>query len=203
LDELPEFKRTALEVLRQPLEDGSVVISRAKMSVEYPAEFILVASMNPCPCGYFTHPEKKCTCSPVTIQKYLSKLSGPLLDRIDIHIEVEPVKLEMLQDAKEEEASVIIQERIYQARDLQMQRFDNQMFFTNSQMRKKQLQVYCKVDSAGESLLKTAMEKLHLSGRAYDKILKISRTIADLAKSDQIKAEHIAEAIHYRSLDKI
>lgn len=172
------------------------------MSVEYPAEFILVASMNPCPCGYFTHPEKKCTCSPLAVQKYLSKLSGPLLDRIDIHIEVEPVKLEMLQAGNEEEPSAVIQERICQARNLQNLRFENQLLFTNSQMRKRQLQLYCKMDTAGENLLKAAMEKLHLSGRAYDKILKISRTIADLAKSEQIKAEHIAEAIQYRSLDR-
>ncbi|MDF1549923.1 MAG: YifB family Mg chelatase-like AAA ATPase [Bacteroidales bacterium] len=203
LDELPEFKRTVLEVMRQPLEDRVITISRAKFTVEYPASFMLVSSMNPCPCGYYNHPEKDCVCSPGIVQKYLNKISGPLLDRIDIHIEVVPVPFRKLSDAKPSESSALIRKRVMEARKIQQERFaDGKDVYANSQMSSKQIRKYCQIDEAGQAILKTAMEKLGLSARAYDRILKVSRTIADLEASESIKTEHLAEAIQYRSLDR-
>lgn len=203
LDELPEFKRTVLEVLRQPLEDRVVTVSRAKFSVEYPAGFMLVASMNPCPCGYYNHPEKDCVCAGGIVQKYLNKVSGPLLDRIDLHIEVTPVPFKELSQLKPSETSKSIRERVIKARLIQEERYKNQNgIYCNSQISTKILRDVCRIDKAGSLLLKTAMEKLDLSARAYDRILKVSRTIADLDNSPDIKPEHLAEAIHYRSLDR-
>ncbi len=203
LDELPEFKRTVLEVLRQPLEDRIITVSRAKLSVEYPAGFMLVSSMNPCPCGFYNHPEKDCVCSGGVVQKYLNKISGPLLDRIDIHIEVTPVPFKELSELKPSENSKTIRERVIKARDIQEERYNNiEGIHCNSQITSKILRNVCKIDSAGSLLLKTAMEKLDLSARAYDRILKVSRTIADLDGSKDIKPEHLAEAIHFRSLDR-
>ncbi len=203
LDELPEFKRQVLEVMRQPLEDRIITISRAKFTVEYPASFMLVASMNPCPCGYYNHPEKDCVCSPGIVKKYLNKISGPLLDRIDIHIEVVPVPFRKLSDAKPTESSTSIRERVSNARKVQQERFkDSKNVYANTQMSSKQIRQYCQIDETGQVLLKNAMEKLGLSARAYDRILKVSRTIADLESSENIKTEHLAEAIQYRSLDR-
>jgi len=203
LDELPEFKRTVLEVMRQPLEERRVTVSRAKMSVDYPASFMLVASMNPCPCGYFNHPEKECVCGPGVVQKYLSRVSGPLLDRIDIHIEVTPVSFDELSSEKNAEESAQVRGRVIGAREIQQARFSEQNeVYCNAMMPNHQVRELCKINAAGDKLLKTAMEKLGLSARAYDRILKVSRTIADLAGSDEIKIEHLAEAIHFRSLDK-
>lgn len=203
LDELPEFKRTVLEVMRQPLEDRVITISRAKFSIEYPASCMLVASMNPCPCGFHNHPEKKCLCPPGTVQKYLNRVSGPLLDRIDIHIEVVPVPFDKLSDYSKAENSELIRERVMVARKIQEDRFENRDgVYCNAQMSSKLLNKYCIIDHFGQTMLKTAMEKLGLSARAYDRILKVSRTIADLAKSESIKPEHLAEAIQYRSLDR-
>lgn len=203
LDELPEFKRTVLEVMRQPLEDRIVTISRAKFAVEYPASFMLVASMNPCPCGFYNHPEKECVCTPGIVQKYLSKISGPLLDRIDIHLEVVPVSFEKLSDNKPTESSEEIRKRVIDAREIQTLRFkDIKGIHSNSQMNSKMIREFCVIDKAGENLLKNAMEKLGLSARAYDRILKVSRTIADLNKSEKINPIFIAEAIQYRSLDR-
>ena len=203
LDELPEFKRTVLEVMRQPLEDRAVTISRAKFTVDYPASFMLVASMNPCPCGYYNHPEKDCVCAPGIVQKYLNKISGPLLDRIDIHIEVTPVPFGELSSAKAGESSVEVRGRVIEARNIQTQRYlENPNVHCNAQISSKMLQEICKLDESCNLLLKTAMERLGLSARAYDRILKVSRTIADLAKSENITTEHLAEAIQYRSLDR-
>jgi magnesium chelatase family protein len=203
LDELPEFKRTALEVMRQPLEDRIVNISRAKFSIEFPASFMLVASMNPCPCGFYNHPEKDCVCTPGIVQKYLNKISGPLLDRIDIHLEVIPVPFEKLSEKTELENSVKIRERVIKAREIQQNRYNNlNSIYSNAQMSSQMIREYCAIDKAGELLLKTAMAKLGLSARAYDRILKVSRTIADLANSENIQAHHLAEAIQYRSLDR-
>ncbi|POY39071.1 magnesium chelatase [Solitalea longa] len=203
LDELPEFKRTVLEVMRQPLEERRVTISRAKISVDYPASFMLVASMNPCPCGFYNHPEKECVCAPGIVQKYLSKISGPLLDRIDIHVEVTPVSFKELSGERLTEKSSIIRERVIAARDIQQLRFEGKKeVYCNAQMSAKMVREICKINEAGQLLLKTAMERLGLSARAYDRILKVSRTIADLAKSDTIEVEHLAEAIHFRSLDR-
>jgi len=203
LDELPEFKRQVLEVLRQPLEDRLITISRAKFTVEYPASFMLVASMNPCPCGYYNHPEKDCVCSGGIVQKYLNKISGPLLDRIDIHIEVVPVPFRKLSDLKPTEPSTNIRERVIKARTIQQERFKNSKnVYSNTQMSSKQIREYCQIGEAGQALLKNAMEKLGLSARAYDRILKVSRTIADLEGAEDIKTEHLAEAIQYRSLDR-
>jgi len=204
LDELPEFKRTVLEVMRQPLEDRVVTISRAKFSVEFPASFQLVASMNPCPCGYFNHPEKDCVCGPGIVQRYLNKISGPLLDRIDIHVEVTPVNFDELTDKREGERSTDIRKRVIQARDIQQNRFKaDKEIHANAQMSSKQLKQICSLDQASEQLLKKAMERLDLSARAYDRILKVARTVADLGGSEVIKPEHIAEAIQYRSLDRV
>lgn len=203
LDELPEFKRTVLEVLRQPLEERRVTISRARFSVDYPAGFMLVASMNPCPCGYFNHPEKECVCAPGVVQKYLSKISGPLLDRIDIHIEVTPVAFDELSSIRKAEHSSVVRERVVEARNVQEKRYQSiQGMHNNAQMSSSMIREYCAIDAAGQLLLKNAMQKLNLSARAYDRILKVSRTIADLAGSEEIRIEHLAEAIQYRSLDR-
>lgn len=203
LDELPEFKRTVLEVLRQPLEERQVTISRAKSTVEYPASFMLVAAMNPCPCGYYNHPDKECVCAPGIVQKYLNKISGPLLDRIDIHVEVTPVPFKELSSATSGEKSANIRERVVIARKIQEERYrNNDGIYCNAQMSTKMLQNICKIDEAGQMLLKNAMEKLSLSARAYDRILKVARTIADLDNSSEIQTEHLAEAINFRSLDR-
>lgn len=203
LDELPEFKRSVLEVLRQPLEDRKVTVSRARVTVDYPANFILVASMNPCPCGYYNHPDKECVCSPTTVQKYMSKISGPLLDRIDMHIEVTPIPFEELSSKREGEKSISVRERVMRARQRQIARFkDFEGIYSNAMMPSHLVRKICRYDSTGEQLLKVAMTKLDLSARAFDRILKVARTIADLADSDEILIEHIVEAIQYRSLDR-
>lgn len=203
LDELPEFKRSVLEVMRQPLEDRQVIISRSKLSVEYPASFMLIASMNPCPCGFYNHPDKECICAPGMVQKYLSKISGPLLDRIDLHVEVTPVQFSELTSSSEEERSALIRQRVISARNIQTLRFQhNGNLHYNAQMSPNMVRSLCKISSEGQVLIKKAMEKLGLSARAYDRILKVSRTIADLAQTDAIELEHLAEAIHYRSLDR-
>lgn len=203
LDELPEFKRSVLEVLRQPLEDRVMTVNRARFSVSYPAGFMLVASMNPCPCGYYNHPEKDCACGSNNVQKYLNRISGPLLDRIDIHIEVTPVPFEEMNAHKPAESSRKIRERVIRARQRQSERYAaDKGTYCNAQMKNKHLREACNISSAGSLLLKTAMEKLDLSARAYDRILKVARTIADIDHSDDIQVEHLAEAIHYRSLDR-
>lgn len=203
LDELPEFKRTVLEVMRQPLEERCVTISRAKFTVEFPASFMLVAAMNPCPCGYYNHPEKECVCGVAQVQRYMSKISGPLLDRIDIHIEVTPVPFNELTSKAKTETSATIRERVIRARKIQQERFKNmQGIHCNAQMNSALVRKICLIDEAGEQLLKTAMQKLGLSARAYDRILKVARTIADLAGTEDILIEHLAEAIQYRSLDR-
>lgn len=203
LDELPEFKRTVLEVMRQPMEERRVTISRAKIALDFPASFMLIASMNPCPCGFFNHPEKECTCPPGGVQKYLNKISGPLLDRIDLHVEVTPVAFTELSSTQQYERSESIRVRVIRAREIQAERYkESEGVYANAQMSSKMLKEICVIDASSQSLLKVAMEKLNLSARAYDRILKVSRTIADLAGSEAIKAEHIAEAIQYRSLDR-
>ncbi len=203
LDELPEFKRTVLEVMRQPMEERKVTISRAKVALDFPANFMLIASMNPCPCGFYNHPDKACTCPPGAVQKYLNKISGPLLDRIDLHVEVTPVAFSELSKVTKGEDSSQIRERVIAARDIQAIRYEGQDgIYANAQMTSKQLREVCRIEQSGEALLKRAMERLNLSARAYDRILKVSRTIADLAASENIKPEHLAEAIHYRSLDR-
>ena len=203
LDELPEFKRAVLEVMRQPMEERKVTISRAKVALDFPANFMLIASMNPCPCGYYNHPEKECTCPPGTVQKYLNKISGPLLDRIDLHVEVTPVSYNELSNQSNGESSSTIRARVIAAREIQTERYkETPGTYANAQMSSKQLREVCVINQAGEALLKKAMERLSLSARAYDRILKVSRTIADLASSENIKAEHLAEAIQYRSLDR-
>ncbi len=203
LDELPEFKRTVLEVMRQPLEDRIVSVSRARFSVEYPASFMLITAMNPCPCGYYNHPEKDCVCPPGTVQRYLNKISGPLLDRIDIHIEVTPVSYNELSTERISERSEIVRKRVMNARSIQEKRYSgSEGVHSNAQMSSKQLKEICKINDAGNQLLKTAMEKLGLSARAYDRILKVARTIADLDESEKIETNHLAEAIQYRSLDR-
>jgi len=203
LDELPEFKRGVLEVMRQPLEDREVTISRAKFTVTYPSSFMLVASMNPSPSGYFNDPNAPMNSTPAEMQRYLSKVSGPLLDRIDIHIEVNPVPFEKLSDDRKGEESVVIRERVTKTRKIQSERFsESESVHYNAQMGVKQIRKYCKLDKASLLLLKTAMERLNLSARAYDRILKVSRTIADLEASDSINGNHISEAIQYRTLDR-
>ncbi|NND51404.1 MAG: YifB family Mg chelatase-like AAA ATPase [Flavobacteriaceae bacterium] len=203
LDELPEFKRTVLEVMRQPLEDREVTISRAKFTVTYPSSFMLVASMNPSPGGYFNDPNSPLTSSPADMQRYLSKISGPLLDRIDIHIEVTPVPFEKLADESKSESSVTIRKRVTLAREIQSDRFkDLEQVHYNAQMNTKQIREYCKLDDTSMTLLKNAMDRLNLSARAYDRILKVARSIADLESSNKIDAAHISEAIQYRSLDR-
>ena len=203
LDELPEFKRAVLEVMRQPMEERKVTISRAKIALDFPASFMLIASMNPCPCGYFNHPDRECCCPPGGVQKYLNKVSGPLMDRIDLHVEVTPVAFNELSSQRMEESSACIRQRVIAAREIQAKRYalvDG--IYANAQMSSQQLKKLCQVSEAGQSLLKHAMEKLNLSARAYDRILKVSRTIADLGNSEEIKNEHLAEAIQYRSLDR-
>ena len=203
LDELPEFKRTVLEVMRQPMEERRVTISRAKIAVDFPASFMLIASMNPCPCGFYNHPDKECTCPPGAVQKYLNKISGPLLDRIDLHVEVTPVPFSELSNTKVETSSSYYRDSVIKAREIQDIRYkDHPGIYCNAQISSKMLKEICVINQAGQNLLKAAMEKLNLSARAYDRILKVSRTIADLAQTDDIKIEHLAEAIQYRSLDR-
>ena len=203
LDELPEFKRTVLEVMRQPMEERRVSISRARVAVEFPASFMLIASMNPCPCGYFNHPERACSCPPGAVQKYLNKVSGPLLDRIDLHVEVTPVSFNELSAAVKGENSASIRDRVIAAREIQATRFSDMAgVYSNAQMGSSALKDICRINNVGQNLLKVAMTKLNLSARAYDRILKVSRTIADLSASADILPEHLAEAIHYRSLDR-
>jgi magnesium chelatase family protein len=203
LDELPEFKRAVLEVMRQPMEERKVTISRARVSLDYPANFMLVASMNPCPCGYYNHPEKECVCGPGVVQRYLGKISGPLLDRIDLHVEVVPVSFDEMTAKRKVESSDEIRIRVIRAREIQSERFkDNPEVYSNAMMPSNMVKDICAINEAGRTLLKTAMERLGLSARAYDRILKVSRTIADLENTHEIKIEHLAEAIQYRSLDK-
>lgn len=203
LDELPEFKRTVLEVMRQPMEERKVTIARAKVSLDYPASFMLIASMNPCPCGYYNHPEKECSCAPQVVQRYLNKISGPLLDRIDLHVEVTPVAFSELSAYKKTESSLAIRMRVIAARNIQLDRYKGiEGIYSNAMMNSKMLAQFCQLDAVSANLLKVAMNKLNLSARAYDRILKVARTIADLSGTEDIKAEHIAEAIQYRSLDR-
>jgi magnesium chelatase family protein len=202
LDELPEFKRTVLEVMRQPLEDRNVTISRSKFSVTYPCSFMLVTSMNPCPCGYYNHPDKECVCPSGVVQKYLNKISGPLMDRIDLHVEVTPVPFKDLSSERLEEKSEVVRERVIKAREIQLNRFSDSDIYSNSQMDSSQLRVVCEISEASKTLLNRAMEKLNLSARAYDRILKVARTISDLEASEDILPQHVAEAIQYRSLDR-
>lgn len=203
LDELPEFKRTVLEVMRQPLEERKVVISRTRLAVEFPSSFMLIASMNPCPCGYYNHPEKDCTCPPGTVEKYLNRISGPLLDRIDLHVEVTPVSFDQISSNRKNETSAEIRERVVKAREIQIERFKEfEEIHNNAMMPAEMVKHVCEIGDPGRALLKKAMERLGLSARAYDRILKVSRTIADLAGSDDIRIEHLAEAIQYRSLDR-
>lgn len=203
LDELPEFNRSVLEVLRQPLEDRRITISRIKCSIDYPASFTLVASMNPCPCGYYNHPTKACVCNPGQVQKYLNKISGPLLDRIDIQIEIVPVPFERISDQRQSECSAAIRKRVIQARQVQEKRYvDSTGVYCNAQMTSKLLATYARPDEKGLHLLKNAMDRLNLSARAYDRILKVARTIADLEGVEQISPGHLAEAISYRNLDR-
>ncbi|MCY4780856.1 YifB family Mg chelatase-like AAA ATPase [Sphingobacterium sp. UT-1RO-CII-1] len=203
LDELPEFKRSVLEVMRQPLEARSITISRSKLTVDYPASFMLIAAMNPCPCGYYNHPEKACTCGSTAVHKYLGKVSGPLLDRIDLHIEVTPVEFNQLSNQELAEESSLIRARVSKARERQLVRFKNKTnIHCNAQMNTKTVREICKINQEGKLLLKQAMDKLGLSARAYDRILKVARTIADMENSDKIESHHLAEAIQYRSLDR-
>ena len=203
LDELPEFGRSVLEVLRQPLEDREIVVSRARYNVTYPANFTLVAAMNPCPCGYYNHPTKECTCSPGAVHRYMGRISGPLMDRIDMHIEVTPVEPSELQSAEEGERSAVVRERVMRAREIQRRRFEGiEGVHTNARMNSAMVRQYCTLDEASDRLLKRAMERLSLSARAFDRILKVARTIADLAGREQIAQSDVAEAIGYRSLDR-
>jgi magnesium chelatase family protein len=202
LDELPEFKRSVLEVMRQPLEDRTITVSRARSSVEFPASCLLIASMNPCPCGFYNHPSKQCVCGPGIVQKYLNRISGPLLDRIDIHLEVVPVPFNKLSEMSSGESSETIRNRVIQAREIQRLRFEEAGIYCNAQMNTRLLHLYCAPDRTGEAILKNAMERLGLSARAYDRILKVARTIADLEGAENISTEHLGEAIQYRSLDR-
>lgn len=202
LDELPEFKKNVLEVMRQPLEDGVVSIARAAVSLSYPSRFMLVAAMNPCPCGYATDSHNECSCTSQMIQKYMSRISGPLLDRIDIHVEVPAVPFTELAEREPGEPSAAVKKRVQGAREVQLNRYEESHIFANAQMESNDLKQFCKLSKEGAALLKTAMDKLGLSARAYDRILKVSRTIADLAASSDIEIDHISEAIQYRSLDR-
>ena len=203
LDELPEFRRSVLEVMRQPLEECMVTIYRAKVSIDFPANFMLIASMNPCPCGYYNHPEKECVCAPIAVQRYLNKVSGPLLDRIDLHVEVTPVLFDEMTAQRKNEQSATIRKRVVQARNRQKERFSPYLsIYSNARMSSVMAKEVCSISQAGTNLLKKAMEKLGLSARAYERILKVARTIADLASSERILEAHLAEAIQYRSLDK-
>jgi magnesium chelatase family protein len=202
LDELPEFRRDCLEALRQPLEDGSIRVSRVFKSVTFPASFVLVAAMNPCPCGYYTDPHKACRCNPGKVANYMGKISGPLLDRIDIHIELPAIRYKELTDTKETESSTVIKERVEKARHIQRKRFSDEGILYNARMNAKLIKKYCNLENEAKELLKMAMTELGLSARGYDKIIRVSRTIADLSGSEIILAEHISEAVQYRSLDK-
>ena len=203
LDEVPEIQRHTLEILRQPMEDRVITISRAKMTVQYPANFMLVAAMNPCPCGYYNHPDRVCVCNPSDVQRYLNKISGPLMDRIDLHVEVQPVPYEQLSDTRRGESSAAIRERVIRARKIQEERFRPYPgIHANAQMTPQLLQQYCVLDAPSQETLRNAMHRLGLSARAYDRILKVARTIADLEGSDRILSGHLAEAINYRSLDR-
>ncbi len=202
LDELPEFKRNVLEVMRQPLEGGSVTISRAAASITYPANFMLAAAMNPCPCGFFSDTTRECRCNPAQIQNYLAKISGPLLDRIDIHIEVPAVKYKDLASTASGESSAVVRQRVQKAREIQQKRFADAKIYCNADMQPRQIKQYCQIGDAAQQLLKIAITQLGLSARAYDRILKVSRTIADLAGDESVEAEHVSEAIQYRSLDR-
>ncbi len=203
LDELPEFKKNVLEVMRQPMEDGKVTISRAALSLTYPANFMLAAAMNPCPCGYYGDPSRNCSCPSPSIQRYLARVSGPLLDRIDIHIEVPGINFKELSSDRKGETSAMIRERVQNARKVQQQRFEQEKdLFSNADMQPAEIRKFCKIDETGQQLLKTAINKFGLSARAYDRILKVSRTIADLENSSDILPAHLSEAIQYRSLDR-
>ncbi|MFZ0619491.1 MAG: YifB family Mg chelatase-like AAA ATPase, partial [Candidatus Acidiferrales bacterium] len=203
LDELPEFQRNVLEVMRQPLEDGAVTIARAALSVSFPSRFMLAAAMNPCPCGFFGDPTRECHCSPMQIQRYVSKISGPLLDRIDIHIEVPAVKYKELRGDAAIESSETVRARVLRARQIQQQRYSGEKnLYANSQMPPKLLRQHCAISPDGERLLETAIQRLGLSARAHDRILKVSRTIADLEGADAIQSKHLSEAIQYRTLDR-
>lgn len=203
LDELPEFNRSVLEVMRQPLEDRMINVSRARFTVDYPAGFMLVASMNPCPCGYYNHPERPCLCSPGSVQKYMNKISGPLLDRIDIQIEIVPVPFEKISERRSSELSEEVRKRVIQARTVQEKRYKTYNgIYCNAQMNSKLLHKYAIPDEKGLKKLKDAMERLNLSARAYYRILKVARTIADLDNAENIETSHLAEAINYRNLDR-
>lgn len=202
LDELPEFNKNTLEVMRTPLEDRVVTISRVNSTLTYPCNFMLIASMNPCACGYYGSKDKECTCSPQAISKYMGKISGPLLDRIDIHIEVTPVKYKKLQDSVKVESSEVIKRRVNEARKLQIERYKEYNLYSNSELTPKLIEKYCKLDNVSHKILQNAFEKLGLSARAYGRILKVARTIADLDHKENIESKHIAEAIQYRSLDR-
>jgi magnesium chelatase family protein len=202
LDELPEFRRPALEVLRQPLEDAVVTISRAKMSLSFPSRFMLAAAMNPCPCGWLGSPSRRCRCSPHQIQAYLNRISGPLLDRIDIHLEVPAVRYKELTDERRGEPSAMIRDRVNRARDVQRRRFAGQNIYCNARMTTRDVEQWCRPDDEGENLIRTAIEKLGLTARAYHRVLKLSRTIADLAGDEALAAGHVSEAIQYRTLDR-
>jgi len=203
LDELPEYKRTVLEVLRQPLEERYVTISRAKVTVDFPANFMLIASMNPCPCGYYNHPDKECVCAPGSVQRYLNKISGPLLDRIDLHVEVTPISFDQMTANRRTESSEEIRARVLKARKVQEARFEKlEGVYTNAMMPSQVVRHFCKIDTSGKTLLKNAMDRLGLSARAFDRILRVARTIADLETSGDIQTHHLAEAIQYRSLDR-
>jgi magnesium chelatase family protein len=202
LDEMPEFGRNVLEVLRQPLEDRHITISRAKYSVDYPANFTLIASMNPCPCGYYNHPTKECTCSAAAVHRYMAHISGPLMDRIDIHIEVTPVSISEMSDATPAESSATIRERVIKAREVQLRRFEGLDIHANAMMNSAMLRKFAPLDRTCSELLERAMSHLNLSARAYDRIIKVARTIADLEGAENIAPQHISEAIGYRSLDR-
>lgn len=202
LDELPEFSRTTMETLRQPIEDGIVTISRVRGTLQYPCSFMLIGAMNPCPCGYFNHPQRKCTCSDTAIAKYLSRVSGPILDRFDIHVEVPPVEYADLSSKIPEESSAEIKKRVDRAREIQLKRFENTDISCNARITAADFQKICAVSDDADALLKRAFEKLGLSARAYDRILKVSRTIADLEGTEVIRGDHVAEAVQYRSLDR-
>ena len=202
LDELPEFGHGVLEVLRQPLEDKHIAIARARYAVDYPSNFTLVASMNPCPCGYYNHPTKECSCSPAAVHRYLGRVSGPLMDRIDLHVEVTPVSREELASEQVAESSAEVRARVVRAREIQARRFQGLGIYTNTMMSSAMLRKFCPLSPASRRLLDAAMERLQLSARAYDRIIKVARTIADLAGVEDIEPQHISEAIGYRSLDR-
>jgi len=203
LDELPEYQKDVLEALREPLEDGIVTISRVSAQLTYPANFILISAMNPCPCGFYGDMVKECTCTPYQVQKYRNKISGPLLDRIDIQIEVPRVQFSELQSEREEEESLTVRKRVEKARQIQLKRFQNTNIFTNASMTRKEITKYCKLDQESKKLLKDAFNRLGLSARAHDRVLKVARTIADLEGSENIELNHLAEAIQYRALDRL